>query len=169
MFNIGDRVWLFTPKRKKGVSPKLQRNWDGPFVILKKVNDVTFRIQKSPRSKPKVVHHDRLKLYTGKISSPFNVKPNSCDVSCQTTSSEKTGDTDPSTKTDPSLDSSYYKHDPPISIDLSGAPKQRTDTPSPETVLVRREEDNTDRNGDDGKRCRRNRKPPVRYGFDEHA
>ncbi|GFY24490.1 retrovirus-related Pol polyprotein from transposon 412 [Trichonephila clavipes] len=26
-----DRVWLWNPKRRKGLSPKLQTNWEGPY------------------------------------------------------------------------------------------------------------------------------------------
>ncbi|UYV83713.1 K02A2.6-like [Cordylochernes scorpioides] len=36
----GGLVWLYNPKRKKGLSPKLQKSWEGPFRIVKKLNDV---------------------------------------------------------------------------------------------------------------------------------
>ncbi|KAJ8948871.1 hypothetical protein NQ318_013525 [Aromia moschata] len=55
-FKPGDAVWLYAPKRTKGKSPKLQSNWEGPYTIIKKINDLVYRIQLSPRSKPKVVH-----------------------------------------------------------------------------------------------------------------
>ncbi|GFU82986.1 retrovirus-related Pol polyprotein from transposon 412 [Trichonephila clavipes] len=29
-FHEGDKVWLWIPKRRKGLSPKLQTNWEGP-------------------------------------------------------------------------------------------------------------------------------------------
>ncbi|KAJ8954293.1 hypothetical protein NQ318_005876 [Aromia moschata] len=64
-FEPGDAVWLYGPKRMKGRSPKLQKNWDGPYTIIKKINDLVYRIQLSPRSKPKVVHLGRLARYTG--------------------------------------------------------------------------------------------------------
>ncbi|UYV70790.1 K02A2.6-like [Cordylochernes scorpioides] len=56
----GGLVWLYNPKRKKGLSPKLQKSWEGPFRIVNKLNDVVFRIQRSSHSKPKVVHFNRL-------------------------------------------------------------------------------------------------------------
>ncbi|UYV77521.1 K02A2.6-like, partial [Cordylochernes scorpioides] len=56
----GGLVWLYNPKMKKGLSPKLQKSWEGPFRIVKKLNDVVFRIQRSSHSKPKVVHFNRL-------------------------------------------------------------------------------------------------------------
>ncbi|KAJ8948954.1 hypothetical protein NQ318_022976 [Aromia moschata] len=46
-------------------SPKLQSNWEGPYTIIRKINDLVYRIQLSPRSKPKVVHLERLARYTG--------------------------------------------------------------------------------------------------------
>ena len=64
-YNPGDAVWLYNPVRTKGLNPKLQRPWQGPFVVTERINDVIYRIRKSPRAKPKVVHHDRLKMYVG--------------------------------------------------------------------------------------------------------
>ncbi|KAK3091067.1 hypothetical protein FSP39_016879, partial [Pinctada imbricata] len=61
----GDAVWLFNPKRKRSLSPKLQCQWEGPYTVLKKNNDVIFKIQKNKATKPKIVHHDRLKPYSG--------------------------------------------------------------------------------------------------------
>ncbi|GFV91646.1 uncharacterized protein TNCV_4762111 [Trichonephila clavipes] len=52
-FHEGDKVWLWNPKRHKGLSPKLQTNWEGPYIVLKRLNDVVVRIHKSPHSKPK--------------------------------------------------------------------------------------------------------------------
>ncbi|KAK3712549.1 hypothetical protein QZH41_002384 [Actinostola sp. cb2023] len=65
-FNRGDPVWLHNPKRKKGRCPKLQNNvYEGPFLVVGRLDDLTFRIQKGPKTKPKVVHHNRLKKYEG--------------------------------------------------------------------------------------------------------
>ncbi|GFV98174.1 retrovirus-related Pol polyprotein from transposon 412 [Trichonephila clavipes] len=64
-FREGDKVWLWNPKRRKGLSPKLQTNWEGPYTVLKRLNDVVVRMQKSPHSKPKVIHYNRLAPYLG--------------------------------------------------------------------------------------------------------
>ena len=58
-------VWLHNPVRRKGKSPKLQGDWDGPYKVVTKISDVTYRIQKNARSLPKVVHVDRLARYHG--------------------------------------------------------------------------------------------------------
>ncbi|GFV40131.1 hypothetical protein TNCV_1533791 [Trichonephila clavipes] len=46
-------------------SPKLQTNWEGLYIVLKRLNNVVVRIQKSPHSKPKVIHYNRLAPYLG--------------------------------------------------------------------------------------------------------
>ena len=61
----GDPVWLHCPLRKKGVSPKLTRPWQGPYLVTKRLNDTVYRVQLKPQSKPKVVHRNRLWKYTG--------------------------------------------------------------------------------------------------------
>ena len=65
-FKEGDQVWLYNPQRKKDRSPKLQRDWEGPYRVIKKINDVVYRIQKGPRLKMKVVHSNRLAKYCNK-------------------------------------------------------------------------------------------------------
>ncbi|UYV71163.1 hypothetical protein LAZ67_8001966 [Cordylochernes scorpioides] len=34
-FSKGEMVWLHNPQRKKGLSPKLQYQWEGPYKIIK--------------------------------------------------------------------------------------------------------------------------------------
>ena len=58
----GDAVWLHNPQRKKGLSPKLQCPWQGPFTVTKRL---VYRIQLRSSTKPKVVHRNRLWLYSG--------------------------------------------------------------------------------------------------------
>ena len=65
VFNPGDAVWFYNPRRRVGFCPSLQRPWEGSFLVTKRISDVGYRIQRSERSKPKVVHHDRLRLYEG--------------------------------------------------------------------------------------------------------
>jgi hypothetical protein len=65
LHNSGDPVWYYQYQRKVGLNPKLQKPWHGPFVVIERLNDVMYRIKLSPKSKPKVVHHDKLKPYVG--------------------------------------------------------------------------------------------------------
>ncbi|UYV82874.1 K02A2.6-like, partial [Cordylochernes scorpioides] len=73
-FKEGEMVWLHNPQRKKGLSPKLQYQWKGPFKIIKCLNDVIFRIQKTPTSKPKVVHYNRLAPFSGTVPVQWTVR-----------------------------------------------------------------------------------------------
>ncbi|GBM70874.1 hypothetical protein AVEN_150943-1 [Araneus ventricosus] len=62
-FKEGDLVWMYNPKRRRCLSPKLQQNWEGPYTVVKKLNDVVCRVQRSPSAKPKVIHINRLAPY----------------------------------------------------------------------------------------------------------
>ena len=68
-FEVGDVVWLFKYNRVKNRSPKLQRNWDGPYFITEVISDIIYRIQKTPTGRMQVVHHDRLKPYFGEVTN----------------------------------------------------------------------------------------------------
>ena len=59
-FNIGDSVYYWYPI--KGKTPKEKfASWQGPYVIVERISDTVYCIQKSPRSKPLIVNHDSLK------------------------------------------------------------------------------------------------------------
>jgi hypothetical protein len=64
-FQRGDWVWYFCPRKKVGLSPKMQRWYDGPFLIVRVIDSHTLVIQRSKRAKPKVVHKDKVKKYNG--------------------------------------------------------------------------------------------------------
>ena len=56
-FEKGENVWLCTPQKKKGLSPKFQRYWKGPFTVVKRINDLVY--------KTRYVHRNRLREYVG--------------------------------------------------------------------------------------------------------
>ena len=60
---VGDHVYLHVPVIKSGRTKKLHSPWHGPHVVVKKISDVTYRIEEvdNPR-KRRVVHFNRLKL-----------------------------------------------------------------------------------------------------------
>jgi transposase InsO family protein len=60
-YDVGDLVYANKLSRKKGMSPKLQPVWEGPFIVRKKFGPVLYEIQ--GKRKSLVIHHDRLKLY----------------------------------------------------------------------------------------------------------
>ena len=72
-YERGDSVWLHNPSKKVGRSPKLQRPWEGPYLVIDRLSAVTYRIQRTSRSKPKVVHFNRLKPYQGSNPPSWNL------------------------------------------------------------------------------------------------
>ena len=65
VFQEGQFVWLRKRTKEKGLSPKLQPRWLGPYLIVSRLSDVTFRVQLTPRAHPIIVHADRMKRYEG--------------------------------------------------------------------------------------------------------
>ncbi|XP_024116492.1 uncharacterized protein LOC112138149 [Oryzias melastigma] len=64
-YKVGDAVWYLIKgaRRVKNKVKKFLPSYEGPFFVLGQLDDLVYRIQKSPRSKAKVVHHDQLKPY----------------------------------------------------------------------------------------------------------
>lgn len=59
----GDRIWVYCPVRKKGVSPKLCSHWQGPGEILERLSEVVYRVRMPGRGRTVVLHRDRLSPY----------------------------------------------------------------------------------------------------------
>ncbi len=68
-FQVGDKVWLHTFQRKKGLSPKLMSFWQGPCLIKEKYSDANYFIE-LPNGKRSVTHFDRLKPCNIRESEP---------------------------------------------------------------------------------------------------
>jgi hypothetical protein len=70
-FAIGSKVWLYTPAKKKGLAPKLQSMWHGPYRIYELVSALVYRLQDLD-GKPlrQSVHIQRLKKYMEGESRP---------------------------------------------------------------------------------------------------
>ena len=74
-FNVGDRVWLYTPAVKVGRTKKLASLWRGPYTVLDKTSTVNYRIQLIGSSRPPmVVHRNRLKLCYGEPVIPNRIR-----------------------------------------------------------------------------------------------
>ena len=62
-YNVGDLVWLYSPVVPPGQSKKLHHPWLGPFKVIKRLSDTTYRIvDTTAKRHTQVVHFDRLKL-----------------------------------------------------------------------------------------------------------
>jgi hypothetical protein len=64
-FSVGQAVWLYNPIRRIGVCSKLTCKWKGPYVITRKLDDITYLVKSGLKLKPKVYHIDRLIPYKG--------------------------------------------------------------------------------------------------------
>ena len=60
-YTVGDWVWYFYPRRFTRKSPKWQRCYIGPYLIVRAIPPVNYVLQKSQRSQPFVVHADKIK------------------------------------------------------------------------------------------------------------
>ena len=70
-FKVGDSVMLYTLFIPRGRCKKLHCPWSGPYVILKKLSEVTYKIQRChSRRQRMVVHFNRLKLCPADVRSP---------------------------------------------------------------------------------------------------
>lgn len=64
-YKIGDPVW-YVIKGTRHIKNRVKKflpSYEGPFFVLGQLDDLVYRIQKNPRSRVKVVHHDQLKHY----------------------------------------------------------------------------------------------------------
>ena len=62
-YSLGQKVWLFTPRRKVGESGKYKVWWTGPWSISKVINDLTYELEPHPswpRKGKETVSIDRL-------------------------------------------------------------------------------------------------------------
>ena len=60
-------MWYLAEKRKIGENPKLYLPYEGPYLVVMKLSDLDYAIQREMKQKWKVVHHDKLKPYEGEV------------------------------------------------------------------------------------------------------
>ena len=64
-FKVGDWVWYWYPRKYSLRSPKWQKCYTGPYLIVRKIEPVNFVLQRSSRAKPFVVHINKMKKCFG--------------------------------------------------------------------------------------------------------
>jgi len=60
-YQVGDVVWCLHETRKVGVNPKLERAYDGPYLVTAKFSEINFTIKLNKEGQTRVVHHNKLK------------------------------------------------------------------------------------------------------------
>ena len=72
-FMIGDKVWIYTPKTKKGLSRKLMHHWHGPYRIVEKCSPVHYKLRTCDNRLVSVtVHASQIKPYFSSDLRPSN-------------------------------------------------------------------------------------------------
>lgn len=69
-YEVGEKVMVFTPIRKIGKSEKLLHRWFGPYSVIKKLNDVNYkvRVRKNRNSVDDTIHVSRMKKFNERNS-----------------------------------------------------------------------------------------------------
>ena len=71
-FEVGQRVWIYTPKVKRGLSKKLLSKWNGPFRICRKLSPVHYQVRTCDnRLVAMTVHANRLKHFYDPADCPI--------------------------------------------------------------------------------------------------
>ena len=78
-FQVGEWAWYFTPRRFKGRTPKWQRNFTGPFMIVGVSGPINYWIQKSQKAKAFVAHVIKLRPCYGRRKGEWVDRPESPD------------------------------------------------------------------------------------------
>ena len=60
-FQVGDRIWLYSPVVNQGHTRKFASFWKGLYTIIDKPSEVTYKIQLIGDTQTLVVHRNRLK------------------------------------------------------------------------------------------------------------
>ncbi|XP_065670064.1 uncharacterized protein LOC136088898 [Hydra vulgaris] len=70
-FQVGHKVWIYTPITKKGSVKKLTSFWHGPFRLIEKTSPVTFKVENmNNKELTTPVHVSRLKQWFGLEEKP---------------------------------------------------------------------------------------------------
>lgn len=67
-YSPGDLVWYLAEKRKVGECPKLYFPYEGPYLVVQKLCDLDYVIQRESRGPRKTVSHNKLKPYEGQTT-----------------------------------------------------------------------------------------------------
>ena len=64
-FDVGSWIWVYNPRRYVGRSPKWQKLYTGPFLVVGKLGIVNLVVQRSPKANKQVIHVDKAKMCFG--------------------------------------------------------------------------------------------------------
>ena len=82
-FKPGNKVYVYFPVKKVGLSSKLTSFWKGPYTVIGKLSDVLYRLDCGRDHKVQIIHCDRMKLTKQQMlahESPFEEHSVESDV-----------------------------------------------------------------------------------------
>ena len=83
-FEVGQWVLYIKTKRKlRGKKMKWKRQYEGPFLVIRTPSSETVEIQKSAKTRARVVHIDELKEYVGKPPKSWLPLPRMNSTKCR--------------------------------------------------------------------------------------
>ena len=62
VFEVGQRVWVYTLRTRKGLSKKLMHNWLGPYRIVENLSPVHFKLRMINKKVAFSCHVHRMKI-----------------------------------------------------------------------------------------------------------
>ena len=72
-YDLGQQVWVYSPKTKRGLSKKLRHLWHGPMRIYQKFAPVTHKVKLPNNSRiATTIHINRMKPYYDPASRPIS-------------------------------------------------------------------------------------------------
>ena len=72
-FDVGSKVWVYTPKNRKGLSKKVAYNFHGPYRVAVKLSPVHFKLRTMDNRPVTVpVHVNRMKPYRDPSNRPIS-------------------------------------------------------------------------------------------------
>ena len=73
-FEIGDKVWVFTPAVPKGLTKKLKHLWHGPYRVIDQLSPVHFQLVTCDNRKVTTkVHANCMKLFYDRSDRPIGL------------------------------------------------------------------------------------------------
>lgn len=66
-FEPDDEAYVYFPRYLPGQSPKLASFWKGPFKVLDKCSDVTYKVLCGQRGTPQIIYVDRIRAKKSQV------------------------------------------------------------------------------------------------------
>ena len=130
-FEAGQWVWYFNPRKFQRKQMKWTQQYEGPYLILEVPTPLTVKIQQSSRTKPKIVHIDKLKKYEGE-------KPKMWSTAEVAVAAQQDGDREGATVGEAAVEHETWENDRVAEEEVlqDARPDQPTSTPEDNSYFL---------------------------------